>query len=187
MIKLLSVITVASTLFQLSLPITALAQMSEPLCYITTSSGTILNLTSMCEGGRFSQFSQLQSTVQSNLYLQGVTAKLKKNGSEFERVISGDVVNDSLNTHLLAKLEYQTYKMSSGRLIKDESGSESLATGYGIRPGESVTFDFKIPKNFGVIVLKVKSDKFSGNPVCFASSQEKEDYCKQLTKEIRRF
>ncbi|MBN3946392.1 MAG: hypothetical protein HWQ38_07835 [Nostoc sp. NMS7] len=158
--------------------------MSEPLCYITTSSGASFNLTSMCEG---KQSSQLQSTAQSDLYLQNVTTHFKEDDSEFKRVISGSVINNSLNTHFTAKLEYQTYKMVERRLIKDKSDSESLATGHGITSGESVDFNFEIPASSDVIVLKVQSDKFRGEPICFADTSEKEDFCKELTSQIRRF
>jgi hypothetical protein len=184
MTKILSTITVASTLFSLLLPLAASAQSGEPLCYITTSRGNTFNLDSLCMGGE-SQANQLKNTTQSGLYLQSVTSRFKRDYSGYKRVISGDVVNSTRDLHILAKLEYQLYTLNSGKLVRKESGSESLATGYGIRAGESMSFNFEVPDSFYVITMKLKSDKFSGEPVCFANTQEKEKYCQQLTREVR--
>lgn len=182
--KILSAISVASAVVCFCSTIPSFAQTNESLCSFTTSSGKVVNLSSLCTG---SQSSQLESITQSDLYLQSVATKLTNNYSGRKRVISGSVVNNSSNEHFLAKLEYQLYKLKSEQLVISDSGSQSLATGYGIRTGESVNFKFEVPSGFYVIVLRVKSDKFSGDPICFASSDEREDYCKRLTKQVRRF
>ncbi|BAY26161.1 hypothetical protein NIES2100_59740 [Calothrix sp. NIES-2100] len=177
MIKLLSTLTVASTLFSLCLPMTALAQVGDSLCSMTTSSGTTINLSSLCSGS--SQASELQS----GLYLQGVTAKRIKEVNSYKRFISGVVANKSNELHFGSELVYQIYNLKSGQLVVTDSNSKPI---HSINPGELVSFNFEVPLRFDVIVIQVKSDKFSGSPICFANTQEKENYCRQLTREVRR-
>lgn len=184
--KLTKGIVIASGLFSLLISTPVLGQQAEHFCYMTMSNGVTLNLTGLCSGDKNTQIDQISSITPVGLELQGVSRIRKTEFGKVNYYLYGTVVNNSNVTNLLTTIDYQIYNLSNGNLKVVESGSKSVATGYGLTPGDSTNFNFQVPSRFQVLVLKVKSDKFQGNKICYAKSTEDETYCQRLSKDIRK-
>ncbi|WYL96408.2 MAG: hypothetical protein HEQ35_23660 [Gloeotrichia echinulata IR180] len=177
-----------ATLIPLLPTFAAYAQTDEPLCYIKTGSGTTFNLSSICGGGNGHINLQPIVDQQEKLYLQDVHLRRKGDLTDMKMILSGKIVNGSNDTQSIVGVEYQTYRLSEGKLVKVKNNS--LVAGYNINPGESESFEFEYDIRtfrFDVITLKVKSEKIEGDNICFGNTVEKREYCKRISNYVSSF
>jgi hypothetical protein len=157
-----------------------LAQRIEPLCYMTTNNGNLLDLTQLCSRNTV----KVQPTVTSSLSITNLSLATKREFGQLRSYLSGEIVNNSNVTHIQTEVDYQIYNRLSGDPKAIENGSTSAGF---MRPGSSTNFNFQVPRRFEAVVLRVKTDKAEEEKVCFTRSAEGEDLCKRLTNNANRF